>query len=90
MTNIKSGDMEQKVIELRNEGLTIRQIQEQLGISSPSVVHYYLKKKKLKTNKLMRFVLPERIPPVGDKKSELMCAGFNEYRNLVIEIIESL
>jgi orotate phosphoribosyltransferase-like protein len=34
----------EKIVQLRNDGLTIREIQRALNISSPSVVHYHLKR----------------------------------------------
>jgi hypothetical protein len=29
--------------------------------------------------------LPERLPLAGDKKGELLCAGFNDYRNELLK-----
>jgi AcrR family transcriptional regulator len=34
----------EQIIALRNEGLSIRQIMVRLGMSSPSLVHYYAKR----------------------------------------------
>ena len=80
----------EQIIELRKQGLTIRAIQKQLGISSPSVVQYHLNygKKALKSWIERGFVFPERKPRPGDREGELLCAGFNEYRRLVIESLE--
>ena len=33
-------------------------------------------------------IFPERLPKENDKESELMCAGFNEYRRKLIELIK--
>lgn len=74
-----------QIIELREQGMTIREIQKELGISSPSVVHHHLKKFEGIVNK---YVLPKRFPKAGDTESELMCTGFNEYRRLIIKKIE--
>ena len=30
-------------------------------------------------------ILPERLPKAGDKQGELLCAGFNDYRNELLE-----
>ena len=78
----------EQIRKLRTEGKSIRQIQKELGISSPSVVQYHLDYKK-RTWLEKEFILPERFPPPGDKDSELMCAGFNEYRRILLEKIES-
>jgi len=76
----------EEIIRLRQKGLTIRAIQKELGISSPSVVHWHLKHTpKVRSWLKELVVLPERFPNAGDKQSELMCAGFNEYRRLILE-----
>jgi hypothetical protein len=73
-----------KIRSLRKKGLTIRQIQKRLGISSPSVVQYHLK-----PTRFDNLIFPERHPRVNDKKSEYMCAGFNEYRKMLIKAINN-
>ena len=48
---INHNKMKNKIIELRKKGLTIRDIQKELKISSPSLVHYHLKKYQGKLDK---------------------------------------
>ena len=43
------------------------------------------KEKKIDIRELV--ILPERFPKAGDTKSSYMCAGFNEYRNILIEML---
>jgi hypothetical protein len=75
-----------EIRRLRGLGLTIRQIQRKLNISSPSVVQYHLKH----VSRFEGLIFPERHPKHNDRASEYMCAGFNEYRRLLIEKLEEI
>lgn len=75
-----------EIKRLRGLGLTVREIQKRLGISSPSVVQHHLKY----MSRFSLLIFPERHPVEGDKQSALMCAGFNEYRRMIIEKLKQL
>lgn len=47
--------MKDKILQLRREGLTIRAIQKELGLSTPSLVHYYLHHKSKKVTKPVKY-----------------------------------
>lgn len=80
----------QEIIELRQKGLTVREIQKKLGVSSPSVVQHHLTHDADGKDWMTKmFVFPERFPSdLGNKTDDAIIAGFNEYRRLVIEKIE--
>lgn len=48
---------------------------------------------RFETNKqklMEMIVLPKRFPREGDSEGELMCAGFNQYREIVLALFEEL
>ena len=82
----------QQIIELRAKGLTIRGIQKKIGASSTSVIDYHLRYKKEYQARMKKlFVLPERLPPnKRNLQDECLCAGFNEYRQIILDKIDNL
>jgi len=94
--------MKEEIKKLYEAGLTIRQIQKKLGISSPSVVHYHVKRLYLNKNDLKRIsinkflsIIPGKRYPVShigkaDEESNLITAGYNAYRKDLLDTIEEL
>lgn len=90
-----------EIIELYKKGLTVRAIQKELGISSPSLVQWHIAKhrrdgadgtKRVTLGRLME-ILPKERRPINEKNtfdeaSSLLSAGWNAYREELLKALK--
>lgn len=90
-----------EIIELHEKGLTVRAIQKELGISSPSLVQWHISKyrrdgadgtKRVTLGRLLE-ILPKERKPIQEKNtfdeaSSLLSAGWNAYRTELLKVIK--
>lgn len=91
ITDIRELTKQQQISGMYARGMTMREIQKALLIKSISTVshHIHYKKKRQVSWLSKMFLLPERTPVAGKRGSELLCAGFNEYRRIILEKLEA-